>query len=839
MLKSTIPNSDLIINTLITSEDHSSDRTFFNEKLLNFTVNNVVNNISDSEIYEYKPNLTNNINFNIFFLRYIQDSELDEIAGIMEPDFITHVNNTKNSFNLSGEQVLSFNNVFEPRQSNLLRETKLIDELDRTKISNLLSKPYFVRDIIGESVIKEPALNGLPIFYNSFTIPFLGNKENWINDPLLYTNKSYFYNSFLLMEFYDSPSNLNQNRVQSIPIFVNSRYNLFEKSTNKLFFHERPCFKLTEGVEGFSFFFLNNYITNEFYVRFSFWDSLSGNQIPLIPSSTQEYDKKWIQDPNTFKQEVRYLKYVLDYSNKTYKIFEYNYETNLYDLERTDFDLYELFFDTYFVGNRIPNEKPRNAKEQVVTTNVIQNPLKFDIKNLIFDYENTADFTRSEKLNILNRPERTYLRSMGTFIDLFNNYINNSGLSNGSFTDFDTKDFKIPTITDSIVNGTQILIKSFTATNIDDNVLRIRKISLEDINLKTSTKTFTAALYKESNSTISDKQKFKVAESIVVPDPPEFVRDPLGYFTKTLYDEILDDIFPYLLRAIEINRRNQTSGRIVTRDGRGNIVSNYFTELSFFGNNPDPNFTRSVELTPNYRYDGITKFDLIPDFLGKCIKLLGIKYPFTTTTNHKYTNIPYPQSVPTEILNTFGADAILKSEIYFAIPDLIKAYNFAKENNPSIYTGITNEINLLMNGEFEKNNNFDFLNQETFTLLLKDFNVLNYPQLIDLFLKIGKLQYIDNRWLFGDPGLFRPLTGVPDAIRSYGFDIVLILNGDNFAQKGEQMKFDLFFNIGQYAKHQLMLDSNVNVTGKARVSLVNDNNDIKNIIIPIDFTIKP
>ena len=71
MLKSTIPNSDLIINTLIASEDHSSDRDFFNEKLLNFTVNNVVNNISDSEIYEYKPNLTNNINFNIFFLRYI------------------------------------------------------------------------------------------------------------------------------------------------------------------------------------------------------------------------------------------------------------------------------------------------------------------------------------------------------------------------------------------------------------------------------------------------------------------------------------------------------------------------------------------------------------------------------------------------------------------------------------------------------------------------------------------------------------------------------------------------------------------------------------------------
>jgi hypothetical protein len=819
MLKSTIPNSDLIINTLIASEDHSSDRDFFNEKLLNFTVNNVVNNISDSEIYEYKPNLTNNINFNIFFLRYIQDSELDEITGVMEPDFITHVNNTRNSLNSFG-----FNNVFEPRQSNLLRETELIDELDRTKISNLLNKPYFVRDIIGESFIKKPELNGLPIFYNSFTIPFWENKENWINDPLLYTNKPYFYNSFLLMEFYDSPSNLNQNRVQSIPIFVNSRYNLFEKSTNKLFFHERPCFRLTEGVEGFSFFFLNNYTTNEFYVRFSFWDSLSGNQIPLIPSSTQEYSKKWLQDPNIFKQEVRYLKYVLDYSNKTYRIFEYNYETNLYDLERTDFDLYELFFDNYFIDNIIPNEKPRNAKEQVVTTNVIQNPLKFDVKNLIFDYENTADFTRSEKLNILNRPEQTYLRSMGTFIDLFNNYINNSGLSNGSFTDFETKDFKIPTITDAIVNGTEIKIKSFTATNIDDSIWRIRKISLEDINLKTSTKTFAAALYKESNSIISDKQKFKVAESIIVPDAPEFVKNPLQYFTKTLYDEILDDIFPYLLNAIEKNRRDQ----------------NFVTFSTRFDNTASGGISSGLTARLFYRYDGIKTFDLIPDFLGKCIALLNVQYPFPRANNHKYTNIPILGNAQSNTnFNTLGFDASGYSEIYYVIPDLIKAYNFVKENEPLRYNLIKNLISGLMSSEFSRNNNYLGLNQETFRLLLKDFNVLNYPQLIDLFLKIGKLQYVDNRWLFGNPGLFTPLTGVPDAIRSYGFDIVLILNGDNFAQKGEQMSFDLFFNIGQYAKHQLMLDSNVNVTGKARVSLINDNNDIKNIIIPIDFTIKP
>ena len=50
MLKNITPNTDLVINTLISSEDYSSDRDFFNKKILDFTTNNVVNNISDSEI---------------------------------------------------------------------------------------------------------------------------------------------------------------------------------------------------------------------------------------------------------------------------------------------------------------------------------------------------------------------------------------------------------------------------------------------------------------------------------------------------------------------------------------------------------------------------------------------------------------------------------------------------------------------------------------------------------------------------------------------------------------------------------------------------------------------
>lgn len=829
MLKNITPNNDLIINTLISSEDYSSDRDFFNKKLLNFTVNNVVNNINNSEIYEYKPNLINSVNFNIFFLKYVQESEIADLISVMESDFNEHLINTKSEFSLIGNSSLAFNNIYQPKQSNSLVETNLIEEFDRTKISNLLNKPYFVRDIIGESLLKNPENNGLPIFYNSFTFPFWSKRDLWLNDPLLYTNKPYFYNSFLLMEFFDSTSNLNQNRVQSIPIFVNPRYNIFEKASNRQFTHERPCFNLKEGVEGFSFFFLNNYITNEFYVRFSFWDSLSGNKISLLPSSTQEYDKKWLQNADTFKQENRYLKYVLDYNNKTYKIYEFNNITNTYDLERNDFDLYELAFDSYFNLNlnRVPNKKPINAKEQVTPTVILNNPLKFDIKNLVFDYENTADFTRKEKLNVKRFDGLSYLESTGIFIDIFNNYLNNSGLSNGSFTDFETTPIKIPTIEDQvIVNGTQIKLKSFTATNIDNNIWRIRKISLDDIVLKTNSKTFNTNLYKESNSKINDRKKYKLAEAILVADNPDYVRNPVRNFTKLLYEEIIDDLFPHLLSAIEKNRRQQTIGTVIgTTLGPGG-------------------FNQTNRVITNYRYDGIKTFDLIPTFLNLCINLLNVQYPFPRSINHKYINIPISNiGVNNQNYSRFnfsGIDTTSPSEIFYAIPDLINAYNFAKENNPQTYNFIKNLVSQLMFDEYARNKNFLNFNTDVFSFFIKNFNPLNYPQLVDLFIKTAKLQYVDDRYLYGNNDLFNPLTGASEIIRDFSFNLNLILNGDNFAEKNEAMNFDLFFIIGKYAKHELMLDSgDINVTGKARISLINNDNEIKNIIIPIDFSIKP
>ena len=274
MLKTRVTDNDISVNSLITTQDYSSDRDQYNNKLLNLGAVSVINSINDSEVYEYTPN-ANELNFNIYFLRYMADNEINEIKPYIESEFMTHINKTKielgiiraNGSNLGA----AFNNIFEVRQAdNNLRAPQIEVEKNETSLKSLNNKPYFSSDKIGESLLKRPAKSGIPVFYNSYTIPFWSKKNDWVKNDLLYANKPYFNNSFMLMEFYDSPSPLNQNRILSTPVFVNSRYNIKELTNNgkKSVIHERPCFKLKNGSDGFSFFFLNNFIKNDFYVKF-------------------------------------------------------------------------------------------------------------------------------------------------------------------------------------------------------------------------------------------------------------------------------------------------------------------------------------------------------------------------------------------------------------------------------------------------------------------------------------------------------------------------------------------------------------------------------------------
>ena len=927
MLKNITPNQDLTINTLITSENDSSDRDFFNKKLLDFTTNNVINNTINGEIYEYKPEIVTEINYNIFFLRYIQSSEVIELQNVIEKEFSEHYNKSVNDF--KNKPVSS---IYEIAQDNSLRDVDLPD-IFRDKITSLNNSPYFIRDFVSELRLKNPNKNGIPIFYNSFGLPFYEKKDLWINDNLLFSNKPYFYNSFLLLEFYDTPSTLIQRRIHTIPIFINSRYNLFEKPLDRNFLQERPCFKLTNGVEGFSFFFLDNFYTNEFYVRFSFWDALSGIKRDLLPSSKQETNKKWLQDPTTFKQELRYLKYTLNYETKTYNIFEYNSNTNNYDLERTNFDLYELEFDEYYKNNIVLNDTPYNAKiESKPPQPESFNPLKFNIKNLVFDYTNTADYTRKEKLLIENYTNaQTFLGLMAPYLDSYQIFVINNKKGKeisisfppfsrfttqtniSEFTDFETKKIKIPLIPGEI-DSASLTLSNFSATNIDDQSWRIRRITLEDINIINGTKNFKFNLYNEINSNISDKKKYKLAEAIFESSPIDGGRQiltsgifrstiplsnlnssirPPFIFTEKLFDDF--DIFEDLISVIEsffINYyKNDIVGAFI--DELFNLLKldkKYYEGIYTF---PTPTTTpssptRNAQRIPqpkertfrNYR-DAIKPLskpiDNVISYVNKG-NIYELKLGSTKTVEFSI--------IKPALIKEYNDAKINDIELYERIKILsknfmIQFYNQQESNRVTSGDGgidliripgtnitvnlpveipfsetisdIVSNIPVLSNifssffgnqrddtqeREQKKYDEFGNINKITLDRYFKKFNPLNHRELLGTYINLAKRQYINPYYYFGNNVYTRGEVN-NELIRSYSLGVILLLNGDNSLTLNETLNFDLILNIGKFFKHELDLEADINITGKSRISLINNDNDIKNIIIPIDIVVKP
>ena len=487
MLTTRINTNDTIINNLLLSEDHTSDRDFYFKKLLNTNLKNSINPIINTEVYEFKPERLNNLNFNLFFLRYLQTNDIGLIMPYMESEFSEQIIKTKINFGLLNADGTipnkSYNNIFDIRQDNLLRAPVLTNDLDKTNLEILNSSELPVFDPLGQSNLKRPLKPGLPIFYNSFTFPFWDNNVSWINNPLLYKNKPYFYNSLLLMEIYDSPSSIIQKRLISIPIFINQRYNINEKNISYDFSYERPSFNLTDGCDGFSLFFINNYSTNELYVKFSFWDALNNRKITLIPSSKTETVKKWFQKSDSFKQEYMYLKYVLNYSKKTYSIFEYNINKNVYDLNRNNFDLYELAFDPYFEDIIVPNIVPIDVHRPALPI-VPNNPFRFDINNIIKDFyysTNTNKInTNAFKLGVSISNKDTYLGATAFMMNKYLSHIDEVTSKNLTFYCFNDTTFTLPVYNQDIVGFNNNII-DFNLINNDNFQWLVSNVDFENI----------------------------------------------------------------------------------------------------------------------------------------------------------------------------------------------------------------------------------------------------------------------------------------------------------------------------------------------------------------------
>jgi hypothetical protein len=815
MLKSKIPNSDIILQTNIYAEDFSSDRDFYNQKLLKFSTDSVINSVIDSEIYEYIPESINEINFNLFFLRYIQDNEYEIIKDYLESGFQTQYTNSKINFGLINSDGLeiskAFNNLFETRQSNGLRETPVLLEKNLTKIQELKQKPFIVRDIIGESTLKKPTRSGIPIFYNSFTFPFWDKKERWVNDSLLYTNKSYFYNSFLLLEFYDSPFIVTQNRIQAIPIFVNNRYNITERNITKNFDYERPSFKLTNGVDGYSFFFLKNYITNEFYVRFSFWDALNGKKISLIPSSNINPNKKWLQDSDTFNQNIRYLKYILDYDTKTYKIYEYNTITNNFDTERFDFDLYELEFDLFYKNRVVPNEQPIDSRTQIKPIQ-LKNPLNFSIKNL---YTNSYIGDSSNKYITLSQQEinnsSNFLGITKKFIETFNTYISN--INTEIFGELPTKEMVLPVI-DRKIKGYQVLMKSFLLKNNDDVTWNIRNIEFRDIVLSINGINISNTYYNQRQTLWNEKPSFRLSEAITTLNETNnsynFSYDTTDFTREVLLTYLSDSlVFKKLLNLIERDR--------------------YFSLVELEDFSQSGNGNSNIE----------TSEQLIPTFLDKCFKTLKVRYD----QRHAKTNTYLGYSLN----RTTGVKNFSFSEIYFYIDELTEKYIGLKTTDIDAFNEIKNmAISLLTRYMTEQQDLYgicsglvSFINSvitpkdnqelvDKYLLFITKKNVTSFDKkIIERIINPNSLSLI----------LDKPESELRYEPRDYVFETFIIQNGDKILLPSESNKIDFYFNIGEKIKFFITNSSEIIIRGRLRISIINNVGEIKNIVIPIKSSI--
>ena len=347
-------------NVFLSSEDHTSDRDFSFKNTLDFETIAKINPSLDLESVDYRPD-TDNIEIDLFFLKYLSKEDINEISLYIEPDF-TDYSSEYVSFKKSTSE------LFEIGDSNGLITPLLNNEISLSPIEIAKLKPQKLTNPLSELNKDYPTEKGFPHFYNSFTLPLWDSRDKWIDSNLGFNNKSYMYNSFVLIEIYDDFNVERQKRITTIPIYVSDRYMFNENpSINSIPKQKRPVFNLTDAVDGFSFFFLNEYPTNEFYAKFYFWDALNGNKIQFVPSAKNNLPKKWLQGTNTFNQKDLYLKYELDYADKTYKIYDLNKRTDTFNIEATKhIDLYQLGYDDYWVKYPLINKQPTDIKTPVL-----------------------------------------------------------------------------------------------------------------------------------------------------------------------------------------------------------------------------------------------------------------------------------------------------------------------------------------------------------------------------------------------------------------------------------------------------------------------------------------
>ena len=216
-------DTNLVTNLFVSSEDSASDRDFVFQKILNVGSLTNINEVIDFESIEYK-HANSSVEFDIFFLRYLLKDEINEIKDYIEPSFTTYsdkVLKLDTSIITEAFEILDNDDLITPQLEGTL-------ELTRSEINGI--KPYVVVDPFVEIRKNYPGKSGYPHFYNTFTFPFWDKKDAWTNLKYGFNNKTYMYNSFMIIEIYDTYEVEKQKKITTIPVYASDRY-LFKEKT--------------------------------------------------------------------------------------------------------------------------------------------------------------------------------------------------------------------------------------------------------------------------------------------------------------------------------------------------------------------------------------------------------------------------------------------------------------------------------------------------------------------------------------------------------------------------------------------------------------------------------
>lgn len=221
--------------------------------------------------------------------------------------------------------------------------------VDKTKWTDTYYSELYNK--VGSHTNLEKSKITLPSFYNSFGYLYSDPNSLYGNN---FTRQSFFYDSFIRVDFYTSPDYTTRKRIFTKLIYNNRRYLGLELGVNE---KEQPrsTYILNEECDGFVINWLKETPITELYAIYSYYNSFpasgrtSSKRINLIPTPKDKNTKnKWLVNANEMHPEEVYVKYILNPEAKTYELKLYNVNNLDYTISTDKIDLFEFKTDAYW-----------------------------------------------------------------------------------------------------------------------------------------------------------------------------------------------------------------------------------------------------------------------------------------------------------------------------------------------------------------------------------------------------------------------------------------------------------------------------------------------------------